>query len=223
MKDKMMSTRQALNTSITADSPRGRQAVEIFRAQYNKANLNATKAQALIEHPGFAAYLATGIREYSRTPGGIHILTDITVGGKSKESLLSELIDAGVYVHFDAKEKIRYLPKNTNEATRVRFGHTKVRNLGFMMPPSFSAIFDKVESLGHSLCDVYDALYIRLDLVRAGPEAANERFVVLSRLCSGDWKFFVIEPGNPPILTTSMNLPNQHCNLDTEIVFRFGR
>jgi hypothetical protein len=63
----MMSMKTALNTSalVTADSPKGQRATETFRAQYNKAGLEEDSAQILNEHPGFAAYLLTGIRRFS--------------------------------------------------------------------------------------------------------------------------------------------------------------
>ena len=50
---------------VTADSPKGQRATETFRAQYNKAGLNDESAQILNEHPGFAVYLAEGIRRFS--------------------------------------------------------------------------------------------------------------------------------------------------------------
>lgn len=63
----MMSMKTTLNTSapVTADSPKGQRATETFRAQYNKAGLDEDSAQILNEHPGFAAYLLTGIRRFS--------------------------------------------------------------------------------------------------------------------------------------------------------------
>jgi hypothetical protein len=63
----MMSMKTALNTfaPVTADSPKGQRATETFRAQYNKAGLDEDSAQILNEHPGFAAYLLTGIRRFS--------------------------------------------------------------------------------------------------------------------------------------------------------------
>lgn len=62
-----MSMKKSLNTSalVTADSPKGQRATETFRAQYNKAGLNDEGAQTLNEHPGFAVYLAEGIRRFS--------------------------------------------------------------------------------------------------------------------------------------------------------------
>ena len=59
--------KQTLNTSalVTADSPKGQRATETFRAQYNKAGLNDESAQILNENPGFAVYLAEGIRRFS--------------------------------------------------------------------------------------------------------------------------------------------------------------
>lgn len=59
--------KKALNTSalVTADSPKGQRATETFRAQYNKAGLNDESAQRLNENPGFAEYLAEGIRRFS--------------------------------------------------------------------------------------------------------------------------------------------------------------
>jgi len=63
----MMSMKKSLNTSapVTADSPKGQRATETFRAQYNKAGLDEDSAQILNEHPGFAAYLLTGICRFS--------------------------------------------------------------------------------------------------------------------------------------------------------------
>ena len=62
-----MMSMKTLNTSalVTADSPKGQRATETFRAQYNKAGLNDKSAQILNEHPGFAVYLAEGIRRFS--------------------------------------------------------------------------------------------------------------------------------------------------------------
>ncbi len=59
--------KKQLNTSalVTADSPKGQRATETFRAQYNKAGLNDESAQRLNENPGFAEYLAEGIRRFS--------------------------------------------------------------------------------------------------------------------------------------------------------------
>jgi hypothetical protein len=61
-----MMSMKTLNTSalVTADSPKGQRATETFRAQYNKAGLNDESAQRLNEHPGFAVYLAEGIRRF---------------------------------------------------------------------------------------------------------------------------------------------------------------
>ncbi len=58
--------KKSLNTSalVTADSPKGQRATETFRAQYNRAGLDDDSAQRLNEHPGFAAYLAEGIRRF---------------------------------------------------------------------------------------------------------------------------------------------------------------
>ena len=61
-----MMSMKTLNTSalVTADSPKGQRATETFRAQYNKAGLDDDGAQILNEHPGFAVYLADGIRRF---------------------------------------------------------------------------------------------------------------------------------------------------------------
>lgn len=58
---------KTLNTSVlvTADSPKGQRATETFRAQYNKVGLEEDGGQRLNEHPGFATYLAEGIRRFS--------------------------------------------------------------------------------------------------------------------------------------------------------------
>lgn len=63
----MMSMKKTLNTSalVAADSPKGQRATETFRAQFNKAGLDDDGAQRLNEHPGFAVYLAEGIRRFS--------------------------------------------------------------------------------------------------------------------------------------------------------------
>ncbi len=73
--------KQTLNTSapVTADSPKGQRATETFRAQYNKAGLDEDSAQILNEHPGFAAYLLTGLRRFS-TKASDYTLTQSILG-----------------------------------------------------------------------------------------------------------------------------------------------
>ena len=68
----IMSMKKTLNTSapVTADSPKGQRATEIFRAQYNKAGLDEDSAQRLNEHAGFSDYLLAGIRRFgAKAPG----------------------------------------------------------------------------------------------------------------------------------------------------------
>ncbi len=60
-----MPTKKSLLTSVNSDSSKGRRYVEISRAQYDKAELDEDAAQRLNEHPGFATYLAEGIRRFS--------------------------------------------------------------------------------------------------------------------------------------------------------------
>lgn len=50
---------------LTSDHKKGRRAVGIFRAQYDKAGLDDAAGQRLNEHPGFAPYIAEGIRQFS--------------------------------------------------------------------------------------------------------------------------------------------------------------
>ncbi len=64
---------------ITSDDPKGRQAVTLFRAAYDKAELDAVRAQSLNENKDFAAALRRVIEEHSmllQAPKGgrIHIV-----------------------------------------------------------------------------------------------------------------------------------------------------
>lgn len=64
---------------ITSDDPKGRQAVNLFRAAYDKSELDGARAQALNENKLFAAALRRVIEEHStlfQAPKGgrIHIV-----------------------------------------------------------------------------------------------------------------------------------------------------
>lgn len=50
---------------VTADSPIGQQATEMFHTQYNLVGLTEESARILNEHPGFAAHLLAGIHRFS--------------------------------------------------------------------------------------------------------------------------------------------------------------
>ena len=87
----MPTHKKALLTSVTADSKKGRRFVEICRAQYNKAELNDEEAQNLNEHPGWAAYAAAGIRQFSAKGPVFPVYLEIETGGRSKDKLLAAL------------------------------------------------------------------------------------------------------------------------------------
>lgn len=64
---------------ITSDDPRGQQAVAVFRAAFNKAGLDAQRAQFLNGNKAFAAVLRKAIEEHSmpvQAPKGgcIHVV-----------------------------------------------------------------------------------------------------------------------------------------------------
>lgn len=137
-KMEMMSMKKTLNTSekVTADSRKGHQAIAIFRAQYNKAGLTEESAQTLNEHPGFAKYLAEGIRRFSV---------------KAPDSIVSEqvekfalLVDLGIitvpedYVHTSRLTTFR-------EKYRTRFNgfNDKITDKNFQNPTQILKPGDK--------------------------------------------------------------------------------
>ncbi|MEX2014138.1 MAG: hypothetical protein WD896_02165 [Parcubacteria group bacterium] len=155
-----------LNTSgvVTADSPKGQRAIETFRAQYNKAQLDEGSAQLLNEHPGFATYLATGIRQFSAKGPVFPVYLECEVGGKSKDQLLAEIEASGMFASSYAKDIMSKSAWQPGERETVKFARVRVRDLGFTKNPTTREIWMRMIKLGHSLCKSGDGPAIRLAL-----------------------------------------------------------
>ncbi len=155
----------ALTTSIvTADSPKGLKAGEVFRAQYNKAGLNDDGAQFLNEHPEWAAYLLTGIRKFSAKSPVFPVYLEIETGGKSKDELLVEMKSGSISISDLAKDIMSKPAWVPGERATIKFAHAKVRDLGFTKNPTTALIWARIQELGHSLCEPADGPAIRLAL-----------------------------------------------------------
>ena len=164
-----MSMQPALNTSpvVTADSPKGLRALETFRAQYNKAQLDDEGAQLLNEHKDFAAYLAEGIRKFSTKGSVFPVYLEIETGSKSRDELLKELKAAKVEASKYAKDIMSKDAWKPGEKQVVKFARVKVSELGFTNPnklPTTREIWARIQELGHSLCEPADGPAIRLSL-----------------------------------------------------------
>lgn len=159
-----MPTRKTLLTSVTSDSRKGRRYVEICRAQYDKAELDGESAQILNEHPGFAAYLAAGIRQFSAKGPVFPVYLDLEVGGKSKDNLIVEFESSGVIVSIwvhDIMSKPAWKP---GERETVKFARVTLRELGFTQKPTSAQIWARIKELGHLLCEPGDGPAIRMAL-----------------------------------------------------------
>ena len=163
----MPTPKKALLTSVTADSKKGRRFVEICRAQYNKAELNDEEAQNLNEHPGWAAYVAAGIRQFSAKGPVFPVYLEIETGGRSKDKLLSALkaddCEASTWAQ-DIMGKPAWKP---GKKQTVKFARVKVSDLGFTDPkklPTTREVWKRVQELGHNLCEPGDGPAIRLAL-----------------------------------------------------------
>ncbi len=165
-----MLKQSALLTSAkieTADSSKGRRAVDIFRGQYNKAELDEESAQLLNEQQGFAAYLADGIRTFSTRGPMFPVYLEIEVGGKCKHEVVAEFEAEGFFVSDYAKDIMGKPSWKPGKKETVKFGRATLRELGFTDPKQLSTteqIWARIIELGHSLCEPADGPAIRLAL-----------------------------------------------------------
>ncbi len=220
----------ALNTSaiVTSDSPKGQQAVALFRAQYNKVGLDDESAQLLNEHPGFAAYLAAGIRQFSTKGPVFPVYLKIEVGGKSKEELLAELQSGGFFVSDWAKDIMSRPAWKPGEKERVKFARVKVRELGFTDPknlPTTAQIWARIQEFGHALCEPGDGPAIRRVLTDQSRDdylwAAMEQITD----SAGGRRVFCVKRGGggERWLDARWANPSRGWDLDSEVVFRLRK
>ncbi len=221
----MMSVQPALNTStVTADQPKGQRATETFRAQYNKAGLSDEEAQILNEHPGFAAYLATGIRQFSAKGPVFSVYLEIEVGGKSREALLVELKAVGCEVSSYAMDVMSKDAWKPGEKETAKFTRVKVRDLGFTNPkklPTTEQIWARILELGHALCEPGDGPAIRREL--KDQPLGDAFWVAMKQITDSDGYpsvFYIGRRGGERWLYAYWVNPGYRWNLGREIVFR---
>jgi len=159
-----MPTPKVLLTSVTSDSRKGRRFVGICRAKYDKAGLNEGEAQTLNEHPGFATYLAAGIRQFSVKDPVFPVYLEIEVGGKSHHKLLAELELQGSFTSGNASDIMARPGWEQGSKEIVKFARVKVSELGFTKSPTIEQIWERIKELGHSLCEPGDGPAIQLSL-----------------------------------------------------------
>lgn len=222
----MMPTRNALSTSFTtADSPKGQKAVEIFRAQYNKAGLDEEGAQLLNEHAGFAAYLAAGLRQFSQKGPVFPVYLEIEVGGKSKDELLSEIEASGMFASDWTKYIMNKDAWKPGEKETTKFARVKVSDLGFTKNTTTAEIWARIKELGHSLCEPGDGPALRLAL-KDQPKG-DYFWTVMEQITDsdGDPGVFYVErdDGGRRWLRASWADSDGKWDLDDEIVFRLRK
>lgn len=215
----------ALNTSVTSDSKKGRQAVAIFRAAYDKVGLGEEEAQRLNEHPGFAAYLAAGIRRFSETGSVFPVYLEIEVGGKSRHELITELELRGNFVSDWAKDIMSKPTWKPGEQQTVKFTRVKVRDLGFTRNPKTTKIWARISKLGHSLCEPGDGPAIRIALK---DQPRGDHFsCAMKQITDSDGNpsvFSVERDGDgEPWLNTDLTSPGFEWDLDDWIAFRLRK
>ena len=221
-----MSMQSALNTSVpaTADSPKGQQAVALFRAQYNKAELDEEDAQNLNEHPGFAAYLAAGIRKFSIKGPVFPVYLECEVGGKPKDELTKELEANGFSVSNWAKDIMGKPAWKPGEKQTVKFGRAAVRELGFTKNPTTAQIWARITELGHSLCEPADGPALRLAL-KDQPHG-DYFWLAMEQISDSGGRpsvFCVARRGGGPWLSSRWTNPGGGWGLGGPVVFRLRK
>jgi hypothetical protein len=221
-----MPTQPALSTlHITADSPKGQKAVEVFRAQYNKAMLNDDEAQNLNEHPGWAAYLAAGIRKFSAKGPVFPAYLEIEVGGKTRDQLLVELKSEGHQVSDYAKDLMSKEAWRPGQRQVVKFARVTVRELGFAKNPTTREIWARIQELGHSLCEPGDGPAIRL--VLKDQPRGDYFWIAMEQIAGSDGSPNVFDvkhaDGSESWLFTIRVGPDREWGLDFAFVFRLRK
>ena len=222
-----MSMQSALYTSavMTADSPKGQRAAETFRAQYNKARLDDYAAQTLNEHPGFAAYIAAGIRQFSAKGSVLPVYLESFVGGKSEHELVAELVSNRFSVSDSAKGIMSHSLWEPGESEKIKFARIAVRDLGFTDRPTTDAISMRIKELGHSLCKPGDGPAIRRALM---DQLHGDSFwIIMERITNsrGNSIMFVVSRDieGTRWLRTDTTYLGRGLDLHCEIVFRLYR
>ena len=219
----------ALNTStVTADQPKGQRATETFRAQYNKAGLTDEDAQTLNEHPGFAAYLAAGIRKFSTKDPVFPVYLEIEVGGKGKDELLAELKTDGCEVSSYATDIMSKEAWKPGQKEMVKFARAKVRDLGFTDPrklPTTTQVWARILELGHALCEPGDGPAIRRELK---DQPLGDAFWTSMQQIADSFGYprvfyiYRVDGGERRLRTVWVS-PSDQWVLDYEIVFRLSK
>jgi len=86
---------------------------------------------------------------------------EIEVGGKSKDELLAEIEANGMFASDYAKDIMSKPAWKLGEHEKVKFAKVKVRDLGFTKNPTTKEIWNRIEELGHSLCEPGDGPSLR--------------------------------------------------------------
>ncbi|MEK7176717.1 MAG: hypothetical protein AAB719_00245 [Patescibacteria group bacterium] len=99
----------------------------------------------------------------------IPVYLEIGVGGKSDAKLLSDLPTDTYYVQQAVRE--HFAPRKSTLGVgvqeMVKFACTKVEDLGFKdLPPEYGEVWERIRTLGHSLCLPSDALVLRRALIQ---------------------------------------------------------
>ena len=224
----MPTPKKALLTSVTADSKKGRRFVEICRAQYNKAELNDEEAQNLNEHPGWAAYVAAGIRQFSAKGPVFPVYLEIETGGRSKEKLLTALKADGCEASTWAQDIMGKPAWKPGKKQTVKFARVKVSDLGFTNPkklPTTREIWERIQELGHSLCEPGDGPAIRLAL--KDQPRGDYFWTAMEQITDsdGDPLVFHVEchDGGTRWLSAPWVGPGREWHLDREVVFRLRK
>lgn len=221
-----MPTHKALSPSfVNADSPKGQKAIEIFRAQYNKAGLDEESAQLLNEHAGFAAYIAAGLRKFSQAGPVFPIYLETEVGGKSKDELLAEIEREGMFTSDWAKDIMSKDAWKPGEKATVKFARVKVSDLGFTKNPTTREIWARVKELGHSLCEPADGPALRLALT--DQPKGDYFWTAMEQITASDGSPFVfcVErfDGGGRWLIADWTSPDDEWSLGSGIVFRLRK
>lgn len=94
--------------------------------------------------------------------GDFPIFLACEVGGKPKDELLAEIEASGMFASNYAKDIMSKDAWKPGKRESMKFGKARVRDFGFTKNPTTTELFNRIEELGHSLCEPGDGPALRV-------------------------------------------------------------
>lgn len=159
---------------------------------------------------------------YTAFPEGKIRRTELTIGGQTKEQLISELGAHNINISDYAEDMIKSPDFTTLEsAESVDVVRLKVSDLGFTQSPTTDQLYAKAAELGLELCPAEVGPYLRLQDTN---QPLNEWYYIAMKQVSdrdGHPTVFYLERNDGDLsLDTCIGDPTDRWNIDYRLVFR---